>query len=101
MSLTSNGLFSPMNRFGFHKRVLLQYSPHYADPAKVDCYIPTRAEVFRMRADSLFPLLQRWFTEAPEILAPSPEQKEAVLKLLRSRYDASAITGEIEELEKL
>ena len=45
MSMTSNGLFAAMNRFGFTKQQLLAYSPFYADRTRVDCYIPTRHEV--------------------------------------------------------
>lgn len=99
MSLTSNGLFSPMNRFGFHKDVLKAYSPDYADPDKVDCYVPTRAEVFKMQPEKLFPMLRKWFYHAPPDLTPSDEQKTAVIKLLRSRHDADALDLDITALQ--
>lgn len=101
MSLTSNGLYSPMNRFGFHKRVLMAYSPDFADSTKVDCYIPTRAEVFRMDATALIPMLEHWFSHAPAVLTPNREQKEAVIKLLKTRYDAESLNQEIDALEQL
>lgn len=101
MSLTSNGLFSPMNRFGIHKSVLMAYSPDYADPTKVECYVPTRAEVFKMPLRQLKPILCHWFQKAPQSLAASQEQKAAVIKLLKSRYDAEQNAAEITEIENL
>ena len=101
MSLTSNGLFNPMNRFGFHKDTLLAYSPDYKDQTKVDCYVPSRADVFRMPMANLKPILVKWFTSAPKELTPSDSQKKAVVELLNKRKDADAIQSEIKEVETL
>ena len=99
MSLTSNGLFSPMNRFGLHKDVLKAYSPDYADPEKVDCYVPTRAEVFQMAPEKLFPILRKWFYHAPRELSPSEAQKAEVINLLRRRFDSDALDLDITALQ--
>jgi hypothetical protein len=88
-----------MNRFGIHKNVLQAYSPDFADPDKVECYVPTRAEVFRMRGDKLFPILRKWFYHAPQELAPNEIQKQAVIKLLRSRPDADDLDLDITALQ--
>ncbi|MCG8667863.1 MAG: hypothetical protein MI867_00490 [Pseudomonadales bacterium] len=101
MSLTSNGLFNPMNRFGFHKDTLLSYSPDYKDKTKVDCYVPSRADVFRMPIDELKPILIKWFTKAPDILTPSDQQKESVLELMKKRRDADNIASEISDISSL
>lgn len=101
MSLTSNGLFSPMNRFGIHKNILLAYSPDYANPEKVECYVPTRTEVFKMPMAKLKPILLNWFSNAPTELEPAKDQKQAVIKLLKSRYDTAEIAEDIRELESL
>lgn len=101
MSLTSNGLFHGQNRFGIHKDVLLAYSPDYKDRTKVDCYVPSRTEVFGMAIAELRPILEVWFTQAPEALTPSAAQKAEVLKLLRLRMDKNAIQADITALEQL
>lgn len=98
MSLTSNGLFSPMNRFGIHHDVLKTYSPDYANADKVECYVPTRAEVFTWPAGKLFPVLRKWFYHAPPELAPTEVQKAEVIKLLRSRQDADELDLDITAL---
>lgn len=99
MSLTSNGLFNPMNRFGFTKAQLLAYSEHYKDRSKVECYIPTRNDVFKMPMQELMPVLQQWFTRAPPALVPSEQQKRTVVSLLKLRPDRDAIAADISALE--
>ncbi len=101
MSLTSNGLFNPMNRFGFRKEQLLAYSPDYKDRTKVDCYVPSRADVFRLPIGELQPILAKWFTDAPSELTPSDSQKNAVIELMKKRLDASEIAKQINEIESL
>ena len=99
MSMTSNGLFAAMNRFGFTKEQLLAYSPFYADRTRVECYIPTRTEVYRMAIDELLPVLETWFGRAPEALRPSPQQIRQVIALLRTRHDKTGIAERINDLE--
>lgn len=101
MSLTSNGLFHGQNRFGISKETLLAYSPDYTDPAKVDCYVPSRNDVFRMPMTTLVPILERWFTSAPLPLRPSPTQRREVLKLMRLRMDSDKIQAEIDAMAAL
>jgi LytS/YehU family sensor histidine kinase len=90
MSLTS-GLFNPKNRFGFHKAFLQAQSADFADRHKAPCYIPTRLEVYRMPMAELQPILQNWFNHAPAELAPSAQQRKAVMDLLRMRSDREQI----------
>lgn len=101
MSLTSNGLFNPMNRFGFHKDILMAYSPDYKDKEKVECYVPSRADVFRLPISELKPILKKWFKEAPESLVPSIDQKRTVIDLLKKRTDAKEIKNDISEIEMI
>lgn len=101
MSLTSNGLFHPKNRFGFHTELLKEFCPDYKDKHKAEYYIPTRAEVFQLKMEVLKPILVHWFTEAPDQLHPSPEQKSAVIALLKKRFDANKFVSEIAELESI
>lgn len=101
MSLTSNGLFNPMNRFGYTKTQLLAYSCDYRDRSKVDFYIPTRNDVFKMPLQELQPILLRWFTDAPATLIPTEKQKRTVVSLLKLRRDRDQITGQIQEIESL
>jgi hypothetical protein len=101
MSLTSNGLFNPMNRFGYTKTQLLAYSCDYRDRSKVDFYIPTRNDVFSMPIQELQPILVRWFTAAPETLVPTEKQKRTVVSLLKQRKDRDQISGQIQDVEGL
>lgn len=100
MSLTSNGLFNVMNRFGYHKSRLLSYSSDYADRSKVDCYIPTRKEVYELPIAELQPIVANWFQNAPVELVPSEQQKKAVIALLRIRHDHAAIAENIQAIER-
>lgn len=99
MSLTSNGLFNPMNRFGFTKTQLLAYSADYADRQRVDCYVPTRNDVFKMPMNELQPILMKWFTMAPASLTPTVQQKNTVIALLKQRQDREHIAEQIHMIE--
>lgn len=101
MSLTSNVLFSPMNRFGFHKDLLMKYSPEFKNKDKAPYYIPTRAEVFKMPIHELVPVLKHWFENAPKELRPSQKQKNDVIELLKKRRDAAEITEQIEVIRSI
>lgn len=101
MSLTSNGLFNPMNRFGFTKTQLLAYSADYADRQRVDCYVPTRNDVFKMPINELHPILVKWFTMAPTSLTPTEKQKNTVIALLKQRQDREQIAKQIERIAEL
>lgn len=101
MSLTSNGLFNPMNRFGFTKQQLLAYSPDYADRTKVDFYVPTRNDVYKLPQDELVPLLERWISQAPAQLRPNPQQVRSVVMLIKLRKDYAAFASLISRLEPM
>ncbi|MCG8313979.1 MAG: hypothetical protein MI976_12245 [Pseudomonadales bacterium] len=101
MSLTSNGLFHPKNRFGFHTDLLSGLCPDYQDRAKAECYIPTRAEVFQLKMTEIKPILIHWFKYSPEPLHPTAEQKQAVIELLKKRFDAQKCATDIAELESI
>ncbi len=101
MSLTSNGLFNPMHRFGIHKSVLLSYSKDFQDRNKVECYVPTRNDVFRLPLNELEPILTHWFTQAPPELTPNDKQRKAVTDLLRLRKDGQKFNKLISQLEAM
>jgi hypothetical protein len=80
----------PEDRFGFTTNDLRAVLEKHKGLIRFGCYVPTRHEVATKDPEWLYSVIIDWWSESPTELAPSYEQVEQVLEVLKSRADAES-----------
>lgn len=79
----------PNDRFGVAEDLIRLVIAKHAGLIRLGCYVPTRHEVATKPPEWLSSVVNDWFWESPEELAPDLRQVREVVSILRSRVDAS------------
>lgn len=78
----------PDDRFGVPEDLIRRVIAKHAGLIRFGCYVPTRLEVATKPPEWLNSILNDWFWESPEELAPDSQQIEEAVTILRNRSDA-------------
>lgn len=78
----------PQDRFGVPEELIRRVIAKHAGLIRFGCYVPTRHEVATEPPAWLNSVVNDWFWESPEELAPDRRQVEEAVAILRARPDA-------------
>ena len=76
------------DRFGVSEELIRSVIAKHAGLIRFGCYVPTRKEVATQPPEWLHSIVNDWFWESPEELAPDRGQVEDALAILKARPDA-------------
>lgn len=78
----------PNDRFGVSEELIRRVIAKHAGLIRFGCYVPTRLEVATKPPEWIGSILNAWFWESPEELAPDLRQVADAVAILRARPDA-------------
>jgi hypothetical protein len=90
MTIGTDEMENGSDRFGVDLELIGRIFRHHLEAGVIrcGCYVPTREEVATKPPEWLHSIVNDWFWESPEELAPDRGQVEDTLAILKARPDA-------------